>query len=164
MIRYSLQCQSEHSFEAWFRDSAAYDAQKTAGEVICPVCGTGEVEKKLMAPSLAASSVGKRLIEDETSGGQSTTGDAAMPQNAQAMFQPPADIEKAKTFFRDLRKYVRDNADYVGDKFAEEARRIHFNEAKARGIYGESTLEEAQALQEEGIDVVPFPALPEDQN
>lgn len=149
MIKFSLYCPDGHDFEAWFRDSAAFDDQKENGEVLCPQCSSPNVEKALMAPGLGAASVGKR-------GG-----------NKQPSFQPAGpgvSGNQTKEMILKLRKHVEANADYVGDKFADEARKIHFNEAEARVIYGEATIDEAVTLNEEGIDVLPLPILPEEQN
>ena len=131
MIVYNLQCRNGHEFEGWFRDSAAFDAQAEEGKLACPVCNSSRVEKAIMAPAVAA---GERA-PDLTS------------QDACNMRQ----------FMTGLRKYVQENAEYVGANFAEEARRIHYGETPDRHIYGETTAEEARELVEEGVDVAPLP-------
>ena len=136
MIVYDLKCRKNHVFEAWFRDSAAYDAQAEAGDVRCPVCGSKKVEKALMAPNLAR---GK-----EHSGTAEVTEKAAEQRRA----------------LMELRRQIEENCDYVGDRFPEEARRIHYGECDPRGIYGESSAEEAKALDEEGVKVQRIPWLP----
>jgi hypothetical protein len=146
MIRYRLSCPDHHEFDAWFRSSAAYEAQSGAGQVTCPECGSHDIEKALMAPSVKT--------------GRTEEGKAARPKRPMASLMPPELTE----MMRKIRDYVRENADYVGDKFAEEARKIHYEEVEARGIYGEATMDEAQALHEEGIPVQPLPVLPEDKN
>ena len=147
MIRYDLICDKGHEFDGWFRDSATYDKQARRGFVACSVCGSSKVEKQLMAPGIPAKSNRK----DE------------VPQK---MVAGPVDprVAMMMKMMREMRQQVEENADYVGDKFAEEARKIHFAEAEARGIYGEATADEATALIEEGIEVFPLPRLPEDGN
>lgn len=142
MIRYSLKCDHEHEFEAWFRSSADYDRAAKAGENKCPVCGSGEVGKALMAPAVTGTKKSEKVS-------------LAAPDPRSAVMR-----EALKEF----RKKVTEGADYVGDKFAEEARKIHYEEVEQRGIYGEATAEEARELAEEGIGFHPLPALPEDRN
>jgi hypothetical protein len=141
VITYSLVCANDHRFDAWFRNAEAYDDQHRRGIVTCPVCGSDGVGKALMAPSISRANSEKVALS------------AGHPQHAelrQAMIA--------------LRNKVTSEADYVGDKFAEEARKIHFKEADARGIYGEATREEVAALVEDGIDFMPLPTLPEEHN
>jgi len=141
VIHYSLVCDRSHKFDGWFSDAAAYDDQKRRGLVTCPICSTTAVDKAIMAPSIARSSEEKIALS------------IGHPQHQQ--------LREAIIALRD--KVVAE-ADYVGDKFAEEARKIHFKEADARGIYGEATKEEVAALIEEGVDFVPLPSLKEDRN
>jgi hypothetical protein len=140
MISYTLRCDEGHEFEAWFRTGADYE--KAVGKTVCPVCNSKKVEKALMAPALARTDKGDKMPVA-----------AADPRQA-AM----------RVALRELRRKVTENADYVGDKFAEEARKIHYNESEPRGIYGEANAEDAKALIEEGIDFHPLPILPEDGN
>ena len=142
MIRYTLRCDREHEFDAWFRSSADYDRAALAGENVCPACGSTAVAKAMMAPSVS----GARKSEKMTL--------AAPDPKSQAM----------REALKEFRKRVTENADYVGDKFAEEARKIHFGEADARGIYGEATLDEAKSLAEDGVGFMPIPVFPEDRN
>ena len=150
MIRYDLICEKFHSFDGWFRDSAAYDKQAAAGLIGCPVCGSVQVEKQLMTPGVAMK--GNRRNEQPSAPRQLVAGpdDTKMRELIEAV--------------RQLKAHVEANADYVGERFAEEARKIHYEEAEARAIYGEATLEDAAALTEEGIDIHPLPKLPEDGN
>jgi hypothetical protein len=143
MIRYGLICDRRHAFETWFRDSATCEDQLGAGTVACPVCSSTRVEKQLMAPAVR-------------------TGRGAAKQRVAI----PGDERQKKLLeaMRQLRRQVEDSAEYVGERFSEEARRIHYQEAAARGIYGEATLEEAKALAEEGIEAHALPWLPEDEN
>jgi hypothetical protein len=141
LIRFSLVCDHQHEFEAWFRSNDDYDAQNRRGLVDCPACGSHKVEKALMAPAVS------------TSRKQETLALAIGEEQRKALAQLKAMAEK-----------VRENADYVGDKFAEEARKIHFGEANARGIYGEATPEEAKGLAEDGVEFMPIPVFPDDRN
>ncbi len=147
MIRYDLVCDKEHAFDGWFRNSEAYDAQTAAGQVVCPVCGSTTVVKQLMTPGIPAKS--------------NQRAESRMPVFTGRKDEKVSELVEA---VRTLRRQVEENADYVGDRFAEEARRIHYNEVKPRGIYGEASLEEAKALLEEGVEVHPLPPLPEDSN
>jgi hypothetical protein len=147
MIRYDLACDREHGFDGWFPDSAAYDAQRAAGQVVCPVCGSTAISKQLMTPGIPAKA--NRRTEDR------------VPVFAARKEGKVAELVEA---VRKLRRHVEENADYVGDRFAEEARKMHYNETEPRGIYGEASLEEAKALLEEGVEVQPLPPLPEDAN
>ena len=116
MIVYSLRCKNGHEFEGWFRDSASYDIQAEEGKLSCPTCNSRRVEKAIMAPAVAASDRNPELSNPEA--------------------------RKMRQFMTGLRKYVQENAEYVGPKFAEEARKIHYGESVERHIYGETTLEE----------------------
>jgi len=147
MIHYDLICDQGHGFDGWFRDSAAYDDQAGMGLVSCSVCGSVKVEKQLMAPGIPAKSNRK---ED----------------GARKMIAGPVDPRLAvmMQMVREMRKHVEETAEYVGPRFAEEARKIHYEETEHRGIYGEASPEDAKALIEEGITVHPLPRLPEDGN
>ncbi len=151
MIRYRLRCDSGHEFEAWFPSSAGYDAQAERGLLSCAECGTANVEKALMAPAVGKSA------EDASRNSPSLP----VPSRRPVAAQLPAPMVE---MLRKIREHVRENSDYVGDRFAEEARRIHYDEAEARGIYGEATVAEARELHEEGIEVHRLPALPDDAN
>jgi hypothetical protein len=146
MIRYDLVCKHGHRFDGWFNSISAYDEQRESGSVTCPYCSTAEVEKQVMAPRVSRKSGQKPQTRNPMV--------AASDPRMKALMQK----------MRELRQYVHENADYVGDRFAEEARRIHYKEAEERGIYGEATAEDTRSLVEEGIDVHPLPVLPEDQN
>jgi hypothetical protein len=141
VIHYALVCENAHKFEAWFRNAEAYDEQHRRGIVTCPICTSGTVDKALMAPALGRS------------GGDKVSLSIGHPQHAELR-------EALKT----LRNKVTSEADYVGDKFAEEARKIHFKDVEARGIYGEATQDEVSSLIEDGVDFMPLPNLPEEHN
>lgn len=149
MIRYDLICDQGHAFDGWFRDSAAYDAQAASGLVACAVCGSAKVEKQLMTPGVPVKSNRKA-----SASGSQTMMVAGRDPRAQALID----------MMREMRRTVEANAEYVGDRFADEARKIHYEEAEQRGIYGEATADDAKALIEEGIEVQPLPRLPEDGN
>lgn len=141
MIHYALVCENAHKFEAWFRNAEAYEDQHARGIVTCPICSSVSVDKAMMAPSL------------NRSGSEKMSLSIGHPEHAQ--------IREA---MRALRQKVVSEADYVGDKFAEEARKIHFKDVEARGIYGEATRDEVASLIEDGVDFMPLPNLPEEHN
>ena len=145
MIAYQLACARGHEFEGWFSNSAAFESQESRGELACPMCGDTHVKKSIMAPSVKAS-VTKAKGKTE-----------APTLNA-------PDPQKVRQFMAGYRKFIEENADYVGPKFPEEARKIHYGEAEERHIYGESTVKEARELIEEGIDVAPMPPDPGELN
>tara|TARA_R110002124_G_scaffold53247_4_gene152738 strand:+ start:8978 stop:9409 length:432 start_codon:yes stop_codon:yes gene_type:complete len=141
VIQYSLHCSKGHQYDAWFKNAAAFDEQKARGIVSCAVCGDGAVEKALMAPAVARSDNERVAVS------------AGHPEAA-----------RIREMLRAYREKVTSEADYVGDRFAEEARKIHFEEVAARGIYGEATHEEIAGLAEDGIEFMPLPDLPEEHN
>lgn len=141
VIQYSLSCDKGHQYDAWFRNAAAFEEQQARGIVTCAVCGSDQIGKAPMAPAVARTDNPKVSLS------------ASHPEAA-----------KFRELLRAYRQKVMSEADYVGDKFAEEARKIHFDEAEARGIYGEATREEVIALAEDGVDFMPLPDLPEEHN
>jgi len=164
MIRYTLRCERDHNFESWFQDSAAYDSQVKRRLVSCPVCDSVKVEKAIMAPRI----VGKKGRE------------RAEPVSAPAPTAPAADAPAAPTpgatplmmaqerelraKLKELRDHIVKNADNVGEKFPNEARKMHYGEIEHRPIYGEASPEEAKSLIDEGVEVSPLPVLPDDRN
>jgi hypothetical protein len=175
MIRYALICNKRHAFESWFANSAAYDKQAKRGLVACPHCGSTKVEKALMTP---------RLARADTSAGQAQ---AALPAPTPVRAPPaaaepvpvsaPAPAEAAtpvamispqeqefRRRLKDLRDHLLRNAENVGPRFPEEARKMHYGEAEHRSIYGIASPQEAKALDEEGIEFSPLPVLPEERN
>jgi hypothetical protein len=156
MIKYSLACDKDHGFEGWFKSSATYDTQRKRGLVVCPECGSKKVAKALMAPNLGArqNKTADIVTVRATDPGETVKVASRLTERQQAVL----------TLMRELRKEVEAKVEYVGPKFAEEARKIHDDEAPQRGIYGEATPDEARALHEDGIDVYPLPILPDDQN
>ena len=149
MIRYSLKCANGHRYDAWFASSAAYDALAKAGQLQCPECGVSDVAKALMAPNI--STVRRKDKQPERA-------PAAAPSQAN-----PAQQEAVR-MMRHLRAFIEKNSEYVGPRFAEEARSIHLEESDARSIYGEASPEDLAELREEGIEFFPMPVLPEDHN
>ena len=141
MIRFSLHCDSDHEFEGWFRSNDDFETQVKRGFVECPHCGSKKVGKALMAPAVST-------------GRKRETMALAMGEEQRKMLAA----------LKELSEKVRANADYVGDKFAEEARKIHFGETEARGIYGEASRDEVVGLLEDGVEILPLPVLPEDKN
>lgn len=141
MITYSLVCDSSHKFDAWFKSAEAFDEQAARGILACPMCNSTKVEKALMAPAVARSGSDKVSLS------------SGHPQQAEI-----------RELLRAMRKKVTSEADYVGDRFAEEARKIHFKEADPRGIYGEATRDEVAGLLDDGVDFLPLPNLPEEAN
>jgi hypothetical protein len=150
MIVYNLVCKSGHEFEAWFRDSAAYDAQAQKGRVACPTCNTRSVSKAIMAPSLSKAGGSRK---EETA--RSLPSPAPMGESQVAGVDP-----KLAKLLGEVRNYVEKNYDYVGPRFPEEARRIHYGETPERQIYGEASAEEVKSLTEEGVAIAPLPKLP----
>jgi hypothetical protein len=155
MIRYTLSCARGHRFDGWFKTSASCESQAKRGLVACPTCGTTKVQKAIMAPSVKS--------PKRREGRAKAAAPAPMTMNKQAAERISAQREMAE-ILRRIRSEVEAKAEYVGDRFAEEARKIHYDETPARGIYGEATVADAQALADEGIEVMPLPMLPEDRN
>ena len=154
MILYKLKCKKGHEFEAWFASGAAYDKQAKRGQLSCPKCGSGQVAKAPMAPRIAkrgkAKPVDKPAEKPMEAPKHETRRVAAHGELVSAM--------------RKLRAEIEAKSEYVGPRFSEEARKIHYEEVPARGIHGEATTDEAKALSEEGIEFFPLPVLPEDRN
>jgi hypothetical protein len=143
VIRFALVCDRGHGFDAWFRAGADYERAVAAGDATCPLCGSAKVEKAIMAPAVAGGRDGGETVRL-----------AAVDPRRKAL----------QALAREYRRQVAENADYVGDRFAEEARKIHFDEVEPRGIWGEATREEAVALAEEGVSFQPLPPLPDEAN
>lgn len=153
MIKYALICDKQHEFEGWFSNGHDFDAQKKRGLVNCPFCESSKIEKALMAPSVSTSKSKKGAVVPS----QPNTAIAANPEVEKQFKELTAQIRK----FRDD---VETNSENVGDKFSEEARKIHYGEAEKRGIYGQASAKDVKSLVEEGVEVLPLPELPEDKN
>ena len=133
MILFDLKCAKDHVFEAWFLDSDTYESQVVSGEIECPICGDTAVAKALMAPNVARAT---EILD-------------------------PSQIATVMGRLRELHEVIAKNSDFVGENFPEEARKIHYGETEKRNIHGQATLEDAQDLDEEGIDFGILPPLPD---
>lgn len=154
MIKYTLRCARAHEFESWFQNSAAFDRQAKRGLVECPHCGSTKVEKAIMAPRIAGKA--KRR------GGAPVA--AAPEAEATPMAMMPPEAQEFRQKLRELREHLTKNADNVGERFAEEARKIHYGETEHRSIYGEASPDEAKALADEGVEFYPLPVAPDERN
>jgi hypothetical protein len=164
MIRYSLICDKGHDFESWFQNSEAFDKQAKRDLVTCPLCGSAKVEKAIMAPKLVRGGRKAEVRPSPTppSPGQTAPAAANEPKAPVAMMSPQEQELRKK--LKELREHLIQNADYVGRKFPEEARKMHYGEIEHRSIYGEASPEDAQELHEEGIEFHPLPVLPDERN
>lgn len=155
MIRYALHCERGHEFDSWFQSSGAYDSQRKRGLIACPVCESTKVDKAIMAPRIT---------------GKGKSSPAPQPAPVSEAAPPPSSLVMAPqerelvSKLRELRDHVLKNADNVGTKFPEEARKMHYGDIEHRAIYGEATAEEARSLIDEGVEVAPLPVLPDDRN
>ena len=147
MIRYNLRCDRGHSFESWFQSSSAYDSQVKRKLVTCAVCGTAKVEKAIMAPRIAGSKKG-----------------AARPPADSSMPAAMGEERELRAELRQLHDHLVKNADNVGARFPNEARKMHYGDIEHRPIYGEASPEEAKSLIEEGVEVGSLPVLRDDRN
>jgi hypothetical protein len=164
MIRYSLVCERRHQFEIWFKDSADYDKQRKRGLVTCPSCDSAKVEKAIMAPSLGR---GARKGKRAATPAPAEVAPAPEPAKAEdktpvAMVSPQEREFRSK--LKELRDHLTKNADNVGAKFPEQARKMHYGEIEHRSIYGEASPKEAKELHDEGVEFHPLPVLPDDWN
>lgn len=177
MILFVLKCTADHRFEAWFRNGDAYEAQAAAHSIACPVCGDTRIAKAPMAPRISKG-IGKGRPRDEAPAPEEAAARAVMPAPAQAAAPGPAatptatpmatPMDEARQRFAaemmrqltEMRRAVEENCDYVGDRFAEEARRIHYGETDPRGIYGEASAKDVEELREEGVAFHRIPWLP----
>ncbi|HZL62037.1 MAG TPA: DUF1178 family protein [Pseudolabrys sp.] len=155
MIRYALACDKGHEFESWFQNSAAYDKQIKRKLIACPHCGSPKVEKAIMAPRLASSRKRAAPAEPPVA--------APTPEKSPVAMISPQEQE-LRSKLKELREHLTKNADHVGPKFPEEARKMHYGETEHRSIYGEASPDEAKALAEEGIEFHPLPILPDERN
>jgi hypothetical protein len=160
MIRYNLVCGRQHEFESWFASSAAYDKQAKRGLVACPVCGSTKVEKAIMAPRLARTDKSIDMPHETAAAPPAApTPEAAEPV---AMISPQE--REFRTKLKELRDHLTKNAENVGRKFPDEARKMHYGDIEHRSIYGEASPKEAKELHDEGIEFHPLPVLPDERN
>jgi hypothetical protein len=163
MIRYNLRCERGHAFESWFQSSAAYETQEKRRLVNCPACGSAKVERAIMAPQIvskkgrdsAASVPAPATTSDVTATDVTATGSTPLMM---------AQERELRAKIRELRDHIVKNADNVGERFPNEARKMHYGDIEHRPIYGEASPDEARSLIEEGVEVSPLPVLPDDRN
>jgi len=156
MIRYSLQCERGHGFESWFQSSSVYDSQVKRKLVTCPACGSAKVEKAIMAPQIVS-----RKGRDSAPPAPAPSTDVTASGSTPLMMAQEREL-RAK--LKELRDHIVKNADNVGERFPNEARKMHYGDIEHRPIYGEASPEEARALIDEGVEVTPLPVLPDDRN
>jgi len=184
MIKYQLICDQKHEFEGWFQGSAAYDEQAANGLLRCPLCDSDQVKRALMTPNLASpkrrkstdpSAVDPAPRVDPTASAPAPAAPPPVPSSlplagkttgqGRAAVMPPEQVQAFGAALAELRqlrqKIIKDCRD-VGDNFAEEARKIHYGETEAEGIYGQATREEREALKDEGIEIFDMPWVPSD--
>ncbi len=163
MIRYALVCDRAHGFESWFPDSAAYDDQATQGFISCPECGSVKIGKAIMSPSVARQD--RLPAEPPQPAAKDASPAAASPEEAPqpvALLDPRQQMLRA--MMRELRSRIAENTDDVGQRFSQEARRMHDGDIPQRSIRGEASVDDARSLLEDGIDILPIPRLPEEWN
>ena len=159
MILYRLRCAGGHEFESWFKDSKTYERQEKKSLIGCPVCGEAKVERALMAPRLGKSGKGRGGEEKPVEAQANVPVPAPSPPQQMAALTRSMPPELREALLK-VREHVEKNCEHVGDKFAEEARKIHYGESDKRGIYGQTTEKEADALSEEGIEFGRLPWIP----
>ncbi len=164
MIHYNLRCKKGHAFESWFQSSSAYEAQEKRKLVSCPLCGSTDVERAIMAPRIARKK-GREAFPAEAMAA------TAVPTSAAEVIPPRsptpllmAQERELRAKLKELRDHIVKNADNVGERFPNEARKMHYGDIEHRPIYGEASPDEAKALIEEGVEVMPLPTLPDDRN
>ena len=155
MIRYALVCDRKHQFEAWFNNSADYDKQAKRGLVSCPACDSTKVDKAIMAPAISTSKKRKAA--------QPAADVSAPPANAPVAMLSPQETE-VRAKLKELRDHLTKNADNVGKKFPDEARKMHYGDIEHRSIYGEASTDDAKKMLDEGIEFHPLPTLPDEKN
>jgi hypothetical protein len=158
MIRYTLRCDHGHAFESWFQNSAAYEAQEKRKLVSCPVCGSAKVERAIMAPQI----VSKKARDSAASAPAPATEVAVKAPASTPLLMAQERELRAK--LKELRDHIVKTADNVGERFPNEARKMHYGDIEHRPIYGEASPDEARSLIEEGVEVTPLPVLPDDRN
>lgn len=166
MIRYALRCDKGHDFESWFKSSAAYDSQRKRKLVTCPTCDSAAVEKAIMAPRVIGKSRSKTPQSTLPAAVAEGTSPPSSPEvsssDSVALVSPQERELRAK--LKELRDLIVSKAENVGDKFPDEARRMHYGDIEHRPIYGEASVDEARSLIEEGVEVAPLPIVPDDRN
>jgi hypothetical protein len=161
MIRYDLRCERGHAFDSWFQSSSAYDSQVKRKLVTCPACGSAKIEKAIMAPQIVSKRGREKPVAPPTAELQAPPADGAASESTPLLMAQEREL-RAK--LKELRDHIVKNADNVGERFPNEARKMHYGDIEHRPIYGEASSEEAKALIEEGVEVSPLPVLPDDRN
>jgi hypothetical protein len=156
MIRYNLRCERGHAFESWFQSSQAYETQEKRKLVNCPSCGSAKVERAIMAPQIVS-----KKSRDRAAPAPAAATEATTPASTPLMMAHEREL-RAK--LKELRDHIVKNADNVGERFPNEARKMHYGDIEHRPIYGEASPEEARSLIDEGVEVSPLPVLPDDRN
>ena len=161
MIRYSLHCDRGHTFESWFQSSSAYESQEKRKLVNCPVCGSAKVERAIMAPRIVSKKGRDSQSNDVPVPAPAQPAEVATPGSTPLLMAQEREL-RAK--LKELRDHIVKNADNVGERFPNEARKMHYGDIEHRPIYGEASPEEARSLIDEGVEVSPLPVLPDDRN
>ena len=156
MIRYTLRCERGHQFESWFQSSAAYESQERRHLIDCPACGSDKIERAIMAPQIVSKKGRERAQPAPAAPVEATPTESTSLMMAQE--------RELRSKLKELHDHIVKNADNVGDRFPNEARKMHYGDIEHRPIYGEASPEEARALIDEGVEVSPLPTLPEDRN
>ena len=156
MIRYNLRCEHDHTFESWFQSSSAYESQEKRKLVNCPVCGSAKVERAIMAPQIVS-----KKGQDIAAPAPAAASEVTTPTSTPLMMAQEREL-RAK--LKELRDHIVKNADNVGERFPNEARKMHYGDIEHRPIYGEASPDEARSLIDEGVEVSPLPVLPDDRN
>jgi hypothetical protein len=156
MIHYNLRCERGHVFESWFQSSSAYESQEKRKLVNCPACGSTKVERAIMAPQIVS-----KKGRDSAAPAPAASTEVTAPASTPLMMAQEREL-RAK--IKELRDHIVKNADNVGERFPNEARKMHYGDVEHRPIYGEASPEEARSLIEEGVEVSPLPVLPDDRN
>jgi hypothetical protein len=160
MIHYNLRCADGHAFESWFQSSSAYETQERRKLVNCPVCGSTDVERAIMAPRIVSKKGhGNPTAEPLPTPAPSTEVTAPSPTPLLM-----AQERELRAKLKELRDHIVNSADNVGERFPNEARKMHYGDIEHRPIYGEASPDEARSLIEEGVEVMPLPTLPDDRN
>jgi hypothetical protein len=160
MIRYALVCERKHAFDIWFTSSADYERQRKRKLVTCPLCDSHKVDKAIMAPAIARGGRKRSAAADVAQ----PAPDTAVPASPEPVAMISPQEQEIRTKLKELREQLTRNADNVGNKFPEEARKMHYGETPHRSIYGEASPQEAKALHDEGIEFHPLPVLPDERN
>ena len=161
MIHYNLRCDQGHTFESWFQSSSAYEAQEKRQLVSCPSCGSTKVERAIMAPQIVSKRGREIAAPVPAAPAPAAATEVTTPTSTPLLM---AQERELRVKLKELRDHIVKNADNVGERFPNEARKMHYGDIDHRPIYGEASPDEARALVEEGVEVTPLPVLPDDRN